>query len=281
VSGSLTRGGARSAVLQQGQYYGAVERRQHVCGLVLSEIRHGRALRMPRHAHERAFFSFLLAGSYQERHGGRDVSLLPPGGMFRSPAVCHRDEIGRDGARFFNVELEPNWIERLHDHAALPAAGVEFKGGELSWLGLRLYRELAARDEGSSLIIEGLVLELLGTLLRRQETAETRYPGWLRQVTDRLHAEYAGRLKVSDLAATAGVHPVHLARVFRRFHGTSPGEYVQKLRVQAVCSELARPVTSLAEAALAAGFADQSHCTRVFKKLIGTTPAAFRTRLGK
>jgi AraC family transcriptional regulator len=278
--GDTSPGGSGSArVLHEGQYYGAVVRRHRASGLVLSELRHRGALRMPRHAHQLAFFSLVLAGSYDEEVGSRRLHFRPLCGMFRPAALCHRDEIGPAGGRFFNVEMEPAWIENLRDYAPLPSAAAEFAGGELSWLGLRLYGELQRFDHGSPMIVEGLALEMLGTLARATQASPARMPPWLRRVTERLEAEYSRRLTVRELAADAGVHPVHLARVFRRFHGRSPGEHLQRRRVQAVCAALAHPDGSLAEAALAAGFADQSHCSRVFKRITGATPRAFRASL--
>ena len=53
-------------------------------------------------------------------------------------------------------------------------------------------------------------------------------------------------------------------------------ELLQELRVRHVCERLADLEVPLADLALEAGFADQSHCTRVFKRLTGTTPGAWR-----
>jgi AraC family transcriptional regulator len=72
------------------------------------------------------------------------------------------------------------------------------------------------------------------------------------------------------------VHPTHLARTFRRFHGRSMGDYVTGLRVQHVCRALAQTETALAKIAADAGFVDQSHLTRVFRDALGTTPAKYR-----
>jgi AraC family transcriptional regulator len=54
------------------------------------------------------------------------------------------------------------------------------------------------------------------------------------------------------------------------------GDYVQRLRVRWASAELCRPGARLADVAAAAGFADQSHLTRVFKRVTGATPSAFR-----
>ena len=81
-----------------------------------------------------------------------------------------------------------------------------------------------------------------------------------------------------SLAKEAGVHPVHVARVFRRQHGTTVAGYVRKLRVAWAQEELLRPGATTVEVALAAGFADQSHFARVFRRVVGLTPGQWRRR---
>jgi AraC family transcriptional regulator len=97
------------------------------------------------------------------------------------------------------------------------------------------------------------------------------------RVEELLREGFRERLTLDRLAAEAGVHPAHVARVFRRVRGRSIADYRRELRVQAACSSLADPETTLADVAAATGFADQSHFTRVFKKVTGMTPAAFRS----
>jgi AraC family transcriptional regulator len=86
-------------------------------------------------------------------------------------------------------------------------------------------------------------------------------------------------LALERLAAEAGVHPVHLSRTFRRFRGRTLGDYLQELRVRHVCQGLADADRPLVDLSLDAGFTDQSHCTRVFKRLTGMTPGVFRASL--
>jgi AraC family transcriptional regulator len=79
------------------------------------------------------------------------------------------------------------------------------------------------------------------------------------------------------IAAAAGIHPVHLARVFRRHCGYTLGDYVRKLRVDFAARQLLATDEPLAGIAFAAGFSDQSHFTKVFKRQTGMTPADFRS----
>jgi AraC family transcriptional regulator len=73
-----------------------------------------------------------------------------------------------------------------------------------------------------------------------------------------------------------GVHPVTLARGFRRAYGCSVGAYLRRLRVARAAQRLAETDDALAEIALEAGFADQSHFSNLFRRETGVSPSAFR-----
>ena len=70
---------------------------------------------------------------------------------------------------------------------------------------------------------------------------------------------------LTELAAEAGVHPGHLARAFRQRFGLTVCQYSRSLRLEWAASQLAGDAT-LVEVALQAGFADQSHFTREFRR---------------
>jgi AraC family transcriptional regulator len=71
-----------------------------------------------------------------------------------------------------------------------------------------------------------------------------------------------------------------LSCAFRRHCGETIGAHLRRCRVERVCERLiAEPERSLADLAAEAGFADQSHLTRVFRRLVGTTPGAFQAAL--
>jgi len=146
----------------------------------------------------------------------------------------------------------------------------------LAWLAIRLYREHKQMDACSMLTIEGLVLEMLAIVGRMKNIREQQGPPWFARAMELLNDEFRNNLRVQDIANEIGVHPFHLSRVFRTVHRQTIGEYVQKLRVTYACKQLTLPETDLVSVALSAGFADQSHFTRVFKNVTGLTPGAFR-----
>jgi AraC family transcriptional regulator len=69
---------------------------------------------------------------------------------------------------------------------------------------------------------------------------------------------------------------VTLARTFRRTFGCTVGEYLRRLRIERAAEQLVSGDLPLAEIALAAGFADQSHFSNVFRRRTGVSPSAFR-----
>ena len=101
---------------------------------------------------------------------------------------------------------------------------------------------------------------------------------WLRCALDYIHAHATDSIGLAEVAREAGVHPVYFARAFRAQTGLPVGAYLRKLRVDQAAEKLASTNLSIADIALAAGFSDQSHLTRVFRALTGVTPATYRQR---
>src|SRR5438309_377932 len=83
----------------------------------------------------------------------------------------------------------------------------------------------------------------------------------------------------STVSEAVGVHAVHLAREFRKHYGCTAGDYVRQLRIEYAFREIGRSGSSLAEIASAAGFSDQSHFSKVFRRFTGMTPANYRAAL--
>jgi len=88
-----------------------------------------------------------------------------------------------------------------------------------------------------------------------------------------------GDLTAGDLAAAAGCSRHAAYRAFTQAYGLAPSDYQRQLRVQAARRLLSAGVTP-ARAAAAAGFADQAHLTRWFRRYYGVTPGAYRAAAG-
>jgi AraC family transcriptional regulator len=150
--------------------------------------------------------------------------------------------------------------------------------GQAAWTAKRLYQEFRSRDEVSPLVMEGLILEILGEICRSQSRAGSSRPSRkVNQAREFLDAAFAESLSLADIARAVELHPVYLARIFRRTYGCSVGEYLRRRRVRYVCSQLAASDKILSEIATEAGFCDQAHFTRTFHRATGLTPGQYRT----
>jgi AraC-like DNA-binding protein len=125
-------------------------------------------------------------------------------------------------------------------------------------------------------------LGLLGALRRSEPPPQARGglpPGAARRVREYVEAHLSDSVDLTALAAIAGLSVYHFARAFKQSAGVTPHHYLINRRVERAQEMLARTQLSLSEIALAAGFSDQSHLTRHFRQLLGTSPGQFRKSL--
>ena len=264
--------------LGAGEHYGAVFHKRRTETAVFSESVYQRCMVLPEHSHDLGFFTLIVNGYYSEILGSETVVYSPQTVLWRQAELTHRDRIEAASSRFFFVEIQRSVSDRLRALEQIPAHLAE-RNGSLTWLASRLRSEIVTGDTASSLIAEGITLEMIGLLTRKRGNVEKRAPKWLVRVIERLDSEFNENLSSESLAADAGVHPVHLASVFRKFKHETIGEYVQKRRVEHASDLLQNLEMPLTDIAYECGFADQSHLTRTFKRWVGMTPGAFRSSL--
>jgi len=263
-----------------GTFFGAIHAKREQCAAIFSDVRHSSPRKLPMHSHELPFFALLLDGHYGERYLHRQAQFPPFTVMFRPAGIPHQDEIGPRGVRLFEIELRPSWQRRLAEcSASLDTARDDFFGGPLLWLGMKLFREVQSSAVPNEFTVETLLAELLSHAAQSPRSQSKHSPPWLSRILDKLQTEHCRRLTLEELARQAGVHPVHLSRVFRRCTNEGISDYVHRLRVRSACEQMLVPQASLADISFSTGFADQSHFTRSFRRITGMTPAAFRSVL--
>ncbi|HSE63398.1 MAG TPA: AraC family transcriptional regulator [Thermoanaerobaculia bacterium] len=234
--------------------------------------------RLPPHSHELPFFCLLVEGGYREEYVSRSVSYAPYTLAFHPAGETHACEMGSAGARVFNVEVPLEGTARAGGGDSHP--WVDVRGGEVTWLATRLFREYRDGLGGAPLAAEALVLEMLTLVGGSAAREESARPRWLSLAVDYLESEFRRSPRLTEVAREVGTHPAHLSRVFRRQIGIPIGDYVHRLRVRYAAERISRSGARLVDVAVDAGFADQSHMTRVFKRVTGFTPGDFRTGSG-
>lgn len=222
------------------------------------------------HAHDSVGISLILAGDLEETgprgtsHNGVCSAVFKPSGL------KHANAYGPQGTRIFQIILEGELGKRL------PASYQWVEGGPAARVMLaclRLARESEAFTRND---VHRCAVDVVAAIDdEERRTGGSDIDGVVGGVIDRLSG--ADTVSVSTMAADAGMHPVSLARTFRRQVGCSITEYVRRRRVVRACREIVGGAASLADAAVTAGFADQPHLNRIFKAELGISPGKYRT----
>jgi AraC family transcriptional regulator len=152
----------------------------------------------------------------------------------------------------------------------------------------RLARELNVDCTMSQLHFDALTTSIGVQIVRRWSNRGTKVtpfrgglpPARLRRVEEFLMAHLADDVGLDTLAAIADLSPKHFARAFRQSTGMPPHRWLIEQRIDRAKALLRKGDASLAEIALACGFADQSHFTVTFRKMVGATPGCFQKEFG-
>jgi len=258
------------------EFYGVGSVGWQQAGLKLSESTYPPSFKMPSHAHDEAYLGVVLSGGYTERVGKAICDRKPLTTVFHPRGELHSVEFN-SRVRIFHIEITREFCGRLAQYSALPKKSEEGYGGPLASLAIRLHNEFRSRDSWSELSIEGLTLEIMAQLARSwSRAAEGAAPAWLDRIRQRLCSRVADPPTLAELAEDAGVHPVHLARQFRKHFRCTIGDFIRRVRIEFACREIAETDAPLSEVAIALGFYDQSHFCNTFRRFTGTTPAAYR-----
>jgi AraC family transcriptional regulator len=248
-----------------------------VKGLLLAEAVYASKMELPKHSHRHGAFCLVLQGGYTEAYGKTLLECEPSCVKFQPAEEEHSDVYGSETVRCFIIELQSEWLARMGASSLVGNSPLVDKTSSLVGLMMRLRAEVQSVENESPLLIEGLVLELIAETSRsRRRPSEGKPPLWLRQAKELIDDQFSQPLTLSLIAKFVGVHPVYLASSFRRYYHQSIGEYLRQRRVGFACHKIHTSNEPLAEIALAAGFANQSHLTHTFKRMTGMSPAKYR-----
>jgi AraC family transcriptional regulator len=248
---------------------GVVLRSADVNGFTVGELSFPAGYVQAEFEPELPYLAVVVDGAMEKSLGG-GMSFGAGSALTMPAGAKHGARFGPQGARIVIVKARTG-------STVIPFERLEqLRGLGFGWLARRLAAELRASDDAAPLAAEGLALELLAAVSRESSRQTDSVPTWLSGVEEVLRARIGDCVRLSEVAAEIGVPAVQVARAFRAHHGFSVGEYGRRLRVEWAAAEIAGCDRPLAEIAIQAGFADQSHFTRLFKRYFGTTPGRYR-----
>jgi AraC family transcriptional regulator len=246
-------------------------------GLSTAETVGAANLKLPLHSHRLAGFCLILQGGYTESYGKTAIECKPSSVKFHPAGEAHADFYGNKTVRNFIIEFEADWLTDMGANAFIENNPALFSNNSISWLMMKLREEFRSTDAESPLAIEGLVLQLIAEASRGKKILEDGCPRWLVLAKDLLDEQFSENLSLAFVAQSVGVHPVYLAHSFRSRYRCSVGEYLRRRRIEFACHKISASKDSLVDIALASGFSNQSHFSRIFKQITGMSPAQYRS----
>jgi AraC-like DNA-binding protein len=242
-----------------------------------------------RHTHDYYVVGCIERGVQAYRYRGArhltaagQIFLVHPGEPHTGEAATAAGYVYR--TVYPRVSLMQQMARELGSRTTLPffkSAVIRDEALAASWA--RFHRAVA--QHAPALAIEShLVLTLAELIARHGEkpAGPTRVPterALTRNIREYIDAHFATDISLSQLAAAFDRSPYHLARAFSKDVGLPPHCYLHTVRVRRA-RELLDAAAPIAEVSLAVGYADQSHFTRRFKRLLGITPAQYSCKRG-
>lgn len=168
--------------------------------------------------------------------------------------------------------LDDALIGAAVDHPGLPDPALRHRVDQLHWA---LVHPADALEAESRL---AFISERLRQHLRPElDTAPPSAEGLAAQLRELLDARIVDGVTLADAATVLHAYPTHLVRAFTRRYGLPPHRYLTGRRVD-VARRLLLAGAPLADVATQAGFYDQAHLTRHFRRYLGVSPARYREK---
>ncbi len=217
---------------------GGVAKQRILRSLAITETTYSPNLVIEKHAHPFPYFCAVLQGTFVDSVGSTERLFQNSSVFFRPAQQVHADRFQRAGARCLAVELKPELRERVEGKLLELESAAHFSGGIMFAIMRRLQGELERWDEFSSLSAEGLLYELLSEAGRPASVGPMTGPPWLRKVIELITNHFTESLTLTGIADVVRVHPTHLARVFRKFHRCTIGDYIRRQRIRFCCERV-------------------------------------------
>lgn len=232
----------------------------------------------PRHTHDEFGLGYLVDGAQKSWSGRGEVEAAAGDIITVNPGELH-DGIGRKGSprHWRMLFLASETIERITEHSEAkfemhyPVLRDERKQALVA----QAIFALTCDDPDPDHIEEQLLLALRSMMDSVSEAQPTKIHSCaVKRVVERIEAESALPLSLSDYAVTAQMSRYQILRHFSAQVGTTPHAFLLQHRVKQARLHMQTGI-SLADAAIASGFADQSHMTRAFVRQLGITPGSY------
>lgn len=216
------------------------------------------------HAHDWPVLSLYVMGDYRNATERGEHAISGPSFVLYRRGAAHRNAIGERGFEQIEIEFDPAWLGRMPDQPVVMRIG--------GMCGALAHALAAACTTGLS--AELLRRDARRLLIAARDETQHRNHAWVEKVDAALRAD--PRRRIGELAGDVGVSPAWIGPAYRRCSGESLKDTAARLRVERAAHLLRESDRTLADIAMDAGFCDQSHMNRAFRRVLARAPAAIR-----
>lgn len=261
-------------------------------GMAMQSFNHVPACSIPEHEHPSHMLNLQRSGrircewttegrTRRAEHGPGNLYILPTGTRDRFTRWAPTSHLALAMAPYFlaraldetahlaDVELVPNW---------------NLRDPHIASLMLALRSDLEDGSPAGPLYGESLGVALAHYLVRRHSVRTPREREYksgmptarLNRVLDFMRQNFAKETRLWELAELAGMSPHYFCDLFKKSTGLSPHQYFVRYRIECAKILLRGPQFTIGQIGKASGFQDQSHFSKVFRRIVGVTPTQFR-----
>lgn len=221
---------------------------------------------VPEHAHDWPVLSLYVLGAYSNRTEFGDRYICGPSAVLYRAGARHENTVSTVGFEQIEIEFDPAWLR----FSGLPHVPVAHLAGGCTVAAIRAL----IHSCGKAVDEERFATALRGFLSLTVEPSRRANPVWFDHVIRRLRQNTA--LRVTDLAREIDRHPSWLGAAYRQAAGEGILETARRLRIERAARLLRETELAYCDIAHDAGFCDQSHMHRSFRRALGRPPSAVR-----
>lgn len=221
------------------------------------------------HSHSNIHLCIILNGSFEEIDNAQIVNCCKNTVRISGPRTNHEIYFGSEGCECLIINLN-NRFQNFNKSNFLKERSSCFNTFSMEKI------DLISKCSSSALSpfkLEVLLREFLSSGFIQYEE-----PCWLKEARFIIDENPASSLNISEIAKKVGIHRGHLSRTFNRFIGCTIREYIILKKLEAAHNFLKEPALTISAAANEAGFFDQSHFNRLFKKYINMNPISYKLK---
>lgn len=242
------------------------------------------------HAHEQYEFVGSLSEDMSACLDGAGIVMQKQQMMPINPWQRHGVKQTTQVARFISIMCERPFLQELSIQA-FGQAEVIFQNigfsitNKVRLLLGQLVDESISQLPGHQVMRHSLVTMLLLEVIRHSENnvrgvvEVNPEQAALNRAASYLQQQFARPITVESAALMAGLSPSHFIRAFKRHTGKTPHSYLRDIRIEQASARLRDKSQRITEVALACGFANSSHFSTVFKRVMGISPSDYRRTL--